>query len=151
MITIIACMARNRVIGRGGKLPWRFPADLKHFKSKTLGNKVLMGRKTFDAVGKLPRRQFLVLTRGTPGKGNDGTVWINDITPVIESKYDVFVAGGAEIYKLFLDIADQMMLTYIHQEIEGDTYFPEFDPDPWNVTYAHRGNQHSYIELKRKT
>ena len=150
MICIIACMARNRVIGRNGQLPWRFRADLQHFKAKTNGHTVVMGHKTYENVGKLPGRQCIVLSRNIVGQDAQGTIWLSDIALVLDRKGDIFIAGGAEVYGQFLDIADYMMLTYIHRDIDGDTFFPKFNADNWEVVEARRGNQHSYIEMSRK-
>ena len=153
MIVLICCLSQNRVIGRDGQLPWRFPADLKHFKEVTSGNVVVMGHKTFDSVGILANRKFVVLTRHTPTSHTDvrGVLWTPDPEEAVSlsKDRDVFIAGGEQVYFAFIDLAEYMMLTFLHRDVEGDTYFPEFDADEWKTIKAHRGNRHSYIELKR--
>lgn len=154
MIVLICCMARNRVIGHEGRLPWRFPADLKHFKAVTSGNVVVMGRKTFEDVGLLSNRKLVVLTRHTSSCHTDtrGVTWTPDVSEAISlsADRDVFIAGGEQTYLAFLDLADYMMLTYLHMEVEGDARFPEFNADEWDVVTARRGNRHSYIEMRRR-
>lgn len=153
MITIIACLARNRVIGHKGQIPWKFPANLKHFKEKTTGNTVVMGRKTFDSVGVLSQRRQIILTREVDRPEyypEDNVFFIN--TPEVSEFYtqgDIYIAGGEQIYKLYLDRADRMMLTYIHMDVEGDAFFPTFNAGDWKTVEARRGNRHSYICLER--
>lgn len=153
MIILICCLAQNRVIGRDGQMPWRFSADLKHFKQVTSGNVVVIGRKTYEETGVLPNRQFVVLSRKVETHEDvKGVLW----TPGIEEALslsrdrDVFVAGGEQVYYTFLDLATYMMLTFIHRDVDGDTFFPEFEADEWETVKAHRGNRHSYLELRRR-
>lgn len=150
MICIIVCFSQNRVIGNKGKIPWKFPADLQHFKQVTTGNTVVMGRKTFESVGILPNRKTVVLTNSiVSAYYKDDVLWVPDTQEVLSLKGDVFIAGGEQVYYDFLHLADYMMLTMIHQNIEGDTYFPTFDASKWDVVEARRGNKHSYVELER--
>lgn len=148
MITIIACMARNRVIGKDNQIPWRFPADLKHFREQTINHTVVMGRKTYESVGPLISRNMIIMSTERSGVDEHGMLWTDEFDKVLKCS-DLFVAGGEQIYHLFLPEADRMMLTYLHFDVEGDTYFPYFDPSDWEVTKAQRGNQHSYLELER--
>lgn len=152
MITIIACLARNRVIGRNGRLPWRFRADLKHFKRVTTGKVVIMGRSTFEETGPLQGRDLVVLSKDRAGKESDRIWWAPSMDTALSLSLDrdAFVAGGAQVYSQFIPLADRMMLTYIHTDVEGDTYFPYFEAEEWNVKDARRGNKHSYIELQRR-
>lgn len=154
MIVLICCMSKNRVIGREGRLPWRFPADLKNFKAVTSGNVVVMGRKTFEGVGLLPNRKLVVLTRHTPSCHTDtnGVTWTPDVSEALSlsADRDVFIAGGEQTYLAFMDLAEYMMLTFLHMDVEGDTHFPRFDADEWETVTARRGNRHSYLELKRR-
>lgn len=154
MITIIACMAQNRVIGRDGRTPWRFRADLQHFKRVTTGNILVMGRKTFEETGTLPNRKTVVLSRNQAPLDSDPRVSyvgsVDEAETMCGIRQDVFIAGGAQVYTAYLGIADYMMLTYIHRDITGDTFFPTFDVDQWDVVKARRGNQHSYIEMRRR-
>lgn len=153
MITIIACMAQNRVIGRDGRTPWRFSADLRNFKQVTTGNILVMGRKTFEETGALPRRKTVVLSRKQPSpESNRQVAYASSVdeAATMFGGQDVFIAGGAQVYAAYLGIAEYMMLTYIHRDIEGDTFFPTFDANQWDVVKARRGNQHSYIEMRRR-
>lgn len=135
-IAMIWAMAENRVIGRNNKLPWHLPNDLKYFKQLTTGKPVIMGRKTYDSIGKpLPNRVNIVVTRD----GNfqaDGIKVVHDLPSAIEladaeclisGADEVIIMGGAEIYKLGLPYADRLYITFVHSEVEGDAYFPEFD------------------------
>ncbi len=153
MIILICCLSQNRVIGHRGKLPWRFPADLEHFKAVTSGNIVVFGRKTYESVGTLPNRKLVVLTRQPSPNDTDirGVLWTSDPNEAValSKDSDVFIAGGEQVYSTYLTLADYMMLTFIHRDVKGDTFFPVFDPNEWDTVIARRGNQHSYIELKR--
>lgn len=137
-------MAKNRVIGNQGKIPWHLPEDLKRFKQITMGHAIIMGRKTFESIGKpLPGRLNIVLSRTrefttTDGKNIFTPVWENGATALDAHSLDdairkagdqneVFVIGGAEIYRLALPLADKIYMTLIDQEFEGDTFFPEVD------------------------
>ncbi|MFW6060895.1 MAG: dihydrofolate reductase [Phycisphaeraceae bacterium] len=139
-ITIIAAMSENRVIGAGGALPWRLSADLKHFKQLTTGHPILMGRKTFDSIGKpLPNRRNIVLTRDAswshPGveiaHSFDGAV------AMIEPNEELFVIGGEQIYRLALPEADRMHLTLVHARVQGDAMFPTFPEHQWQLIDQH--------------
>ena len=127
----IAAMARNRVIGREGTIPWRISDELRWFKRATTGHTVLMGRKTWDSLGRpLPNRRNLVLTRGPE---SEGVTVIRDIETFDPAAYaepgtDVFVMGGAQIYAQLLPRCDELWLTLVPLEPEGDAFFPEFEP-----------------------
>lgn len=134
MITLIAACSENRVIGADGSLIWHIPEDLKRFKKLTLGNPIIMGRKTFESIGKaLPGRTNIILTRDKNFKA-DGCLVYNKMSDVLEifEKNNIFVIGGGEIYKQFLDKADRIELTLIHRNFEGDTYFPEIGNN-WQI------------------
>lgn len=130
-IYLVVAMSRNRVIGKDNKLPWHFPADLKSFKELTMGHTLLMGRKTFDSIGRpLPGRQSIVLTRSGKTKGSpEEPVWFCATVQeaLEEAPHDkkVFIIGGAEIFRQTLDIADGLYLTHIGADYEGDVFFPE--------------------------
>ena len=136
-LAIIAAVADNGVIGRGGGLPWRLPADLWRFKALTMGHHLLMGRKTFEAdvSGPLPGQTIVVITRGRPAlpagvrlaSSLDTTIAIASEAGDAES----FVAGGAEIYRLALPRAARLYLTHVHASVAGDTVFPDFDEKDW--------------------
>ena len=135
MISLIVAMAQNGVIGRDNALPWRLPEDLKRFKEFTLGKPILMGRKTFEAIGRpLPGRANLVLTRDRDWRAK-GVIAVHSVEEALlqTRTCDELVAiGGAEIYRLLLPLARRIYLTHVHADIPGDTYFPAFDPAQWD-------------------
>jgi dihydrofolate reductase len=153
-------MSENRVIGRDNKLPWHLPADLKHFKSLTLGKALIMGRNTWESLpGLLPDRQHFVLTRDK-GYRADGCYVVhslNEALAKLRNAPEVMVVGGAAIYSLALPEADRLYITLVHAIIDGDTYFPPFDQSQWSevVREYHAADEknaypHSFIELRRQ-
>lgn len=137
-ISIIAAMSQNRVIGRDGGLPWRLPSDLKRFKSLTMGHAVIMGRKTYESIGKaLQGRRCIVITNQKDYKAKDIFVAHNldeALKLVDENQEEIFILGGESIYRLAMDRATHMYLTFVHATIDGDTSFPEFDTSQWSLT-----------------
>lgn len=139
-ISLIVAMAQNRVIGRNNQLPWYLPEDLKYFKRVTMGKPVIMGRKTFESIGKpLPGRSNIVITRN-PDYSSEGIKVVNDMVSaqdlcesiaVVEGCEEAFIIGGADIFEQSLDIAHRLYLTMVHAEVEGDVYFPEYDQGQW--------------------
>jgi dihydrofolate reductase len=139
MITLIAACSENRVIGKDGTLIWHIPEDLKRFKKLTLGNPIVMGRKTYESIGKpLPGRTNIILSRDKNLR-IDGCLVYNKISDILEifEKNNIFVIGGGEIYKQFLDKADRIELTLIHKNFDGDTYFPEIGNN-WQVVESQK-------------
>ena len=134
LISIVAAMAENRVIGRGNDLPWRLPADLKHFKALTLGKPIVMGRRTWESLpGLLPERPHIVVTRD-PDYQAEGCILVSSIEQALGAAGDapeLMVVGGAQLYGEMFALAGRMYLTLVHAEVEGDTYFPEFDASEW--------------------
>jgi dihydrofolate reductase len=121
-------MSLNRVIGKDGKLPWHIPEDFRWFKEKTSGQAVLMGRKTFESLGRpLPNRRNLVVTRG--GEQGPGVEIVRDLEAFRAEDYpcDVWVIGGAEIYRQMLGRCEELFLSVIPRTVEGDVFFPEFE------------------------
>jgi dihydrofolate reductase len=141
-IVLVVAVAANGVIGKDGAMPWHLPADLRHFKRLTTGKPVLMGRKTFQSIGKpLPGRHNIVLTRDTAWAADGVTVVPNLAEAIAAAGLDprarageIMVIGGAEIYKQALPIATRVELTRIHIQPEGDTFFPALDPALWHET-----------------
>ena len=133
-ISILVAMASNRTIGINNTLPWRIPEDLKHFKALTMGHHMIMGRKTFDSIGRpLPGRTTVVVTRDRELK-MEGCVMTHSLEEAIAacaSDEEVFIVGGAEIYAQALPLADTLYITEIQQAVEGDAHFPEFDKTEW--------------------
>lgn len=130
-------MARNRVIGIDNTLPWRLPEDLKHFKALTLGHHILMGRKTYESLGRpLPGRTSVIITRSQDLQV-PGCLMANSITEAIAScdqDNEIFFIGGADLYRQALDVADRIYLTEIRADFSGDAWFPEFDTNLWRET-----------------
>ncbi len=133
-LSIIVAMDRNRVIGRGDTLPWHISTDLKNFKKITMGNPIIMGRKTHESIGRpLPGRENIILTRDKNYTSEGCTVLhsMDEIFEHCKEVDEVMITGGSEIYKLSLEQATRLYLTEVHTEIEGDTFFPEFDRSDW--------------------
>ena len=126
MITLIAACSKNKIIGNENKLIWKVPGDLKRFKELTTGHTVLMGRKTFESIGRpLPNRRNIILTRDKAFKA-DGCLVYSDLKEVLELfGNDLFIIGGEQIYKQTIGYVDYIELTLIHKEFEGDAFFPE--------------------------
>jgi dihydrofolate reductase len=133
-VTIVAAIARNGVIGRDNAIPWRIPQDLARFRALTMGHAVVMGRKTWDSLPDrfrpLPGRQNVVVTRNPhwAAEGADRAASIEDALDLLRDEPHVFVIGGAQIYAAALPLADELVLTEIDAQIEGDTVFPTYDP-----------------------
>lgn len=129
-ISVIAALARNRVIGIENRLPWRLPEDLAHFKAMTLGHPILMGRKTFESLGRpLPGRTNIVITRNSSYRP-EGCLVADSIPAAIALCQDVdevFFIGGAELYTQVIPLADRLYLTEVDIEAEGDAWFPDYD------------------------
>lgn len=129
IISMIAAMADNRVIGKDNQMPWHLPADLKHFKRLTLGKPVVMGRKTFESIGKpLPGRRNVVISRTAP-LDSCGAEWVTSLAQafeLLEGQAEVVVIGGAEIYKQCLPLAQVLYLTKIDLNVSGDAFFPDY-------------------------
>lgn len=153
-IALIAAYAKNHVIGLNGNMPWHYPEDLKRFKRLTLGHTIVMGRKTYESLGRpLPKRRNVVLTRSQDFAVEGAEVY-QDINKVFEDakirgEEKVFVIGGGEIFKQSFDIADELILTLIHEELEGDAYFPEWDKEGWQENYREDGEKFSFVDYIR--
>ncbi len=136
-VSLIVAMAKNRVIGNNNTLPWHLPADLKHFKSLTMGHHIVMGRKTYESIGKpLPGRTSVVVTRNED-YSVPGVIVVNSLPAAIKAcgdDSDIFVIGGAEIYRQAITLAERIYLTEIDADISGDAHFTELDPGAWQET-----------------
>src|SRR5699024_5195302 len=141
MITLIVAMGNNNEIGFNNDMPWHLPNDLKYFKEETMNNVVVMGRKTYESIGKpLPNRKSVVISRQALDLPDEVTV-INDLEQIkdIAAQYEdknVFIIGGAEIYKQTLHMADRLFITKINQTFEADAFFPEIDEADWEETFS---------------
>lgn len=135
-VSIIVAMAKNRVIGANNALPWHLSSDLKRFKALTMGHHILMGRKTFESIGRiLPGRTSVVVSRN-PDYRPAGVLVTADLDSALvlaENDSEAFIIGGAEIYLGALAIADRILLTEIDREFDGDTFFPAIEPQLWKA------------------
>jgi dihydrofolate reductase len=132
-ITLIAAMARNRAIGFDGGMPWHLPAELKHFKASTMGKPIVMGRKTWESIGRaLPGRQNIVVTRKRAYQAEGCTV-VPSFDEAMEAAVgeEVMIIGGGQLYRQALPLANRMILTLVDCESEADTWFPEWNKDEW--------------------
>ncbi len=139
-ITLVAAMGTNRAIGMNGRMPWHLPAELQHFKQTTLGKAVLMGRKTWQAIGRpLPGRQNIVITRNSDfdAPGADVVGSFSDALAVSKTG-ELMVIGGGQLYALALPLAQRMVLTMIDLEPVADTWFPEWDASKWKLISEQR-------------
>ena len=136
MVTIIAAIAENNALGKDNDLIWHLPADLKRFKKVTSGHYILMGRNTFESIGKpLPNRTSVIITRNT-NYFKDGCLIANSLEDALELSVDeeeVFIIGGAQIYKYSIEnnLADKLDITIVHETFEADVFFPEIDTKVW--------------------
>lgn len=161
LISLIAAMAENGAIGRDNALPWRLSDDLKRFKALTMGKLVLMGRRTYESIGRpLPGRTNLVLTRDRDWRA-EGVVAVHSLGQALGIARDaeeLVAIGGAEIYRLLMPFARRIYLTLVHAEIPGDTFFPDFDPTQWADVECHsypaderNAYAFTFVTLERKS
>jgi len=141
-LSLIAALSSNNVIGRNNDLPWHLSTDLKRLKALTMGHHMIMGRRTYDSIGRpLPGRSFIVITRD-PNFKAEGVRVVHSLEDAIQIAVDAgdeepFIAGGAQIFEQAIHRADRMYLTRVHAEIEGDAFFPDFDDvSEWQLTDA---------------
>ena len=151
-LSIVVAMDGNRLIGKDNGLPWHLPADLAFFKKLTTGNTILMGRKTFDSIGRpLPNRRNIVITRNADIEitGCEVVNSIEEALSLAQGETEVMVIGGAKLYQQILPIADRLYITQIEGEFDGDTYFPTYDEKNWRQVsceshLADKKNNHPY-------
>jgi dihydrofolate reductase len=159
-LSIICAMDKNRLIGNNNALPWHLPADLAFFKQNTLGKPILMGRKTYESIGRpLPGRQNIIITTNGDyqADGCDICQSIDEALELAADQQEIMLIGGASLYQQTLDKAQQLYLTRIHSSFEGDAWFPEFSLDDWievwrEDRFADEKNQYdfSFIKYSRK-
>jgi dihydrofolate reductase len=140
-ISYIVAMDIQQAIGLGNSLPWRLPADLAYFKKTTMDHAVLMGRKTYESIGKpLPNRTNVILTQNKHYQA-EGCLIVHSVEEAVEQfkNEEIFVIGGAEVFQLFMPSVDRLYITLIEHEFEADTYFPEFDIDDWVLVSSEDG------------
>ncbi len=162
MLKILVAFDENRVIGKNNALIWHLPADLKRFKALTTGHVIIMGRKTFESIGKpLPNRTTIVVSRQTELQ-IEGVILAHSVEEAILkaktiTRDDIFIVGGAEIYALSMPLADEILVTQLHDIFDGDAFFPAISSEMWDLTDQERGitddkntYQYSYITYSRK-
>ena len=135
-VSIIAAMTEDRIIGRENDLPWHLPEDLKQFRLRTLDHTVIMGRKTYESIGKpLPKRRNIVVSRtlADPPEGTELFPSLDAALRAVEEEEEAFIIGGAEIYRQSLDRADRLYISRVEGAYEGDVRFPEFSPREWEL------------------
>lgn len=156
-IALVVAMDKNRAIGRGGALPWHLPDDLKRFRALTLGKIVLMGRKTYESIGRpLPQRRNVVLTRN-PAFQAEGLEVVHSLEEALKLGDELMVIGGGEVYAMFLPLATHLYLTLVDTTVPGsDAFFPPWDRAGWRETYRafHAPDERhayafSYVDLER--
>ena len=155
IISLVVAVSENGIIGRDGDMPWRLSTDLKRFKALTTGHPIIMGRKTFDSIGKpLPNRLNIVITRNMDWAA-EGTMRVSSLQaafdlaeahlesihaqnddPEAELPEETFVIGGGEIYRQAIEIADALYVTHVLAHVDGDTSFPEIEPEIWEETHS---------------
>ena len=146
MLSIIVAKGKNNIIGKENKLVWSLPADMKRFRELTTGHVIIMGRKTFESLGKiLPNRKHVVFTQNPDFKVDDENVQIVhsmlEIKEYIDNDEENFVIGGAMIYSLLMPYVKKMYVTEINKDFEGDTFFPKINLDIWKETRREKGTQ----------
>ena len=150
IIALLVAMADDGVIGRDNTLPWHLPRDLQWFKRLTTGHTIIMGRTTYQSIGRpLPNRRNIVLSRNPAFKadGVEVVATLEDALELVQNDAEVFVVGGAAVYGLALPLAQRMYLTRVHARVDGDVRFPEWCPDEWHLVWeeAHEADdKHAY-------
>jgi dihydrofolate reductase len=152
VIILIAALTRARVIGKGNRMPWHISEEFKHFRRLTTGHTLIWGRKTFESAGRLPKRHIIVVSRSLAGD-TEGVDVCRTLDEAIQKARsygkDIFVAGGAEVYRQALPLADRLYLSYVKRDYDGDAYFPEFDPREWEVVREEDHPEFVFVEYRR--
>ena len=144
MLSIVVAKAKNNIIGKDNKMIWHLPEDLRHFKSLTIGHTIIMGRKTFESLGKpLPNRKHIIFSQNPDYKVNDENVEVVhsllQIQDLIEGKEEAFVIGGAMIYNFLMPYVKKMYVTEVEKDFDGDTFFPSINEDVWKEVSRQKG------------
>ena len=159
-ISLIVAVAENGIIGTGGTMPWHITEDFRHFKEVTLGHSVVMGRKTYESIGRpLPRRRNIVITRNAELRfeGCEMAPSLEAALAMCEGEEEVFVIGGGEIYRQAMPLAHKLYITHVGVRAEGDTSFPDIDPTVWHEVHREefaRGSEFphpfAFVDYERK-
>ncbi|MED1600041.1 dihydrofolate reductase [Alkalihalophilus marmarensis] len=160
MISYIVAMDNKRTIGANNDLPWHLPADLAHFKRVTSGHTIVMGRKTYESIGRpLPKRRNVILTRNKDfnAEGCEVVHQLEEVLDIAKQEEECFIIGGAELFKLFWNDTDRLYITHIDETFEGDTYFPEIKESEWEKVSDEAGTvdeknryPHTFCTYERK-
>ena len=153
-LALIVAVSDNGVIGVDGQLPWHIPEDLKFFKANTTGHAIIMGRKTFDSIGRpLPKRRNIVVTRN-PDLTIEGVEVVNSLQAAIDlartDDHEPRIIGGSSLYDEAMPQVTTMFLTRVHREVEGDTFFPTYDETQWTITGSTPADGYTFLTLERK-
>lgn len=142
ILSIIAAMANHRVIGLNNQMPWHLPADLAWFKKNTLNKPIIMGRKTFESIGRpLPGRHNIIISRSTHTSDNPQITWVSSLESAVEvakNSEEVFIIGGGNIYQQALPLANRLYLTHIDAQLKGDTCFPNYSAEKWQQHFLEK-------------
>jgi len=159
-LSIITAMDENQLIGNNNALPWHLPADLAFFKQTTLGKPIIMGRKTFESIGRpLPGRQNIIVTRNPDysAEGCDSVLSIDAAMELVSDQPEAMLIGGATLYQQTLEVASELYITRIHHKFDGDAWFPKIDKNLWKETWRedHQAKEknpfdYSFIKYTRK-
>ena len=155
-IAIIVAVAPDRTIGDKGKIPWHISDDLKRFKRLTMGHPIIMGRKTYESLGKpLPGRTNIVLSRSPFYRVAEGVLVFRDLDAALghcrqQGKGLVFIVGGGDVYRQALPLADKLFVTEVHQRVSGNTKFPDYDRSQWIEVARENGPECSFVEYTRR-
>ena len=152
-ITLISALTQNRVIGNDGEIPWHIPEELEHFKETTFGYPIIVGRKTRENIGELPERLNIVLSSSKTFDGEQTITARNKevaLEIAQENAEEVFIIGGESIYLQFIDQADRMILSWIDKEYKGNSYFPSFKYEDWQMKAQSIRNKYTIIEYERQ-
>lgn len=158
MISLIVAMGKNNEIGLNNEMPWHLPNDLRYFKEKTTGHVIVMGRKTYESIGKpLPNRKSIVLTRQDIELPTEVEIIrdISEIQQIAQQHEQVFIIGGAEVYRQTITIADELFVTQINESFEADTFFPDINKSEWEIVSSEKGlrdenNDYDYTFIQYK-
>ncbi len=151
-LTAIAAMSVNRVIGNGNQIPWHLPEDFKFFKATTMGHVLVMGRKTFESIGRpLPGRETIVLSRsGFARSGVKTIAGLNELAPLIDDR-KFFICGGADIYRQALPLCSELFLTHVKRTVEGDACFPPFESEFQAVETLQDNSEFRIVRYRRRS
>lgn len=150
-ISIIVAKAQNNAIGKDNSLLWHIPEDLKRFKSLTMSHPIVMGRKTFESIGRpLPGRRNIVISRNFIYEGTETVPSLDDALMICRDEDEVFITGGGQIYSQSISIADRLYITEVYTEPDADTYFPEIDPGQWEEVFREEHDGYAFVNYQRK-